>query len=377
NLTINGMDINGSATKNITVMGSAFTQQLVMSLAGNTNAGVLIDSSTFSNISVTVNDQEGRLHIIGSGAGVKISNNYFSGGCSDGIRVDANGVEVGPGNEFTGIMQAGCDPLHVDPLQFYGGNNVNIHDNYFHDNSTGIMGCDGGSGELIANNVFANTGYNAVCAAHMPGLVITHNTLLNNGEFRIDDTLNTASSTTPTTVTFRDNIGGLQLGGGGNPCPCVGGVTKDHNMYTGASSPDINGVAKFVGGVAPTTMAGFALAAGSPGIQGASDGTNVGRVFSSSPTPPSPTPTPTPPPPSPTPTPTPTPVPAPPPPSPTPIPKQGDINGDNAVNIFDLSILLSNYGKPRAQASNPKADINNNNTVDIFDLSILLSKYGT
>ncbi|HUC20065.1 MAG TPA: Ig-like domain-containing protein, partial [Candidatus Polarisedimenticolaceae bacterium] len=57
--------------------------------------------------------------------------------------------------------------------------------------------------------------------------------------------------------------------------------------------------------------------------------------------------------------------------------KPGDINGDSAVNIFDLSLLLSNYGKLRSQASNPNADLNNNNTVDIFDLSILLSKYGT
>jgi len=96
----------------------------------------------------------------------------------------------------------------------------------------------------------------------------------------------------------------------------------------------------------------------------------------SSPTPPPPAPTPTPPPPSPTPPP-PSPTPAPTPTPPPPVIKQGDINGDNAVNIFDLSILLSNYGKTRAQASNPVADLNNNNTVDIFDLSILLSRYGT
>ena len=57
--------------------------------------------------------------------------------------------------------------------------------------------------------------------------------------------------------------------------------------------------------------------------------------------------------------------------------KQGDINCDNAVNIFDLSILLSNYSKAVAQATNARADVNGNGTVDIFDLSILLSRYGT
>jgi hypothetical protein len=57
-------------------------------------------------------------------------------------------------------------------------------------------------------------------------------------------------------------------------------------------------------------------------------------------------------------------------------PKTGDLNSDNAVNIFDLSILLSNYGKTKAQASNPACDLNNDSTINIFDLSILLSNYG-
>jgi hypothetical protein len=57
--------------------------------------------------------------------------------------------------------------------------------------------------------------------------------------------------------------------------------------------------------------------------------------------------------------------------------KTGDLNSDNAVNIFDLSILLSNYGKTKAASSNPACDINNDNNVNIFDLSILLSNYGT
>jgi hypothetical protein len=57
-------------------------------------------------------------------------------------------------------------------------------------------------------------------------------------------------------------------------------------------------------------------------------------------------------------------------------PKTGDLNADSQVNIFDLSILLSNYGKTKAQASNPACDLNNDSTINIFDLSILLSNYG-
>jgi hypothetical protein len=52
--------------------------------------------------------------------------------------------------------------------------------------------------------------------------------------------------------------------------------------------------------------------------------------------------------------------------------KPGDLNGDNTVNILDLSILLSNYA-----TTNSVADINKDGTVNILDLSILLSNYGT
>ena len=62
--------------------------------------------------------------------GLQLSNNYFSGGCSDGIQTGSDGGDIGPGNEFTNIQQNGCDPLHVDPLQIYGGTNLDIHDTY-------------------------------------------------------------------------------------------------------------------------------------------------------------------------------------------------------------------------------------------------------
>jgi hypothetical protein len=61
--------------------------------------------------------------------------------------------------------------------------------------------------------------------------------------------------------------------------------------------------------------------------------------------------------------------------------KQADINCDNNVNVTDLSILLSNYGKTTAQLTSstpsyPRADINNSGKVDIGDLSALLTGYG-
>lgn len=57
-----------------------------------------------------------------------------------------------------------------------------------------------------------------------------------------------------------------------------------------------------------------------------------------------------------------------------PAPKPGDVNGDGAVNVFDLSILATNYGlsgKTRAQG-----DLNGDTIVNVFDLSIIAANWG-
>jgi hypothetical protein len=58
-------------------------------------------------------------------------------------------------------------------------------------------------------------------------------------------------------------------------------------------------------------------------------------------------------------------------------PVPGDVNGDGHVGIVDLSLILSNFGKTTAQASNPNCDQNSDGKVTIIDLSVVLSKYGT
>lgn len=49
-----------------------------------------------------------------------------------------------------------------------------------------------------------------------------------------------------------------------------------------------------------------------------------------------------------------------------------DLNSDGLVNLYDISILLSNW----STLKNPKADINKDGKVDIADFSILLSNFG-
>jgi hypothetical protein len=50
-----------------------------------------------------------------------------------------------------------------------------------------------------------------------------------------------------------------------------------------------------------------------------------------------------------------------------------DLNADTQVNVLDLSILLSNYGK---SGTGLKGDINADGAVNISDMSILLSSWG-
>jgi hypothetical protein len=50
---------------------------------------------------------------------------------------------------------------------------------------------------------------------------------------------------------------------------------------------------------------------------------------------------------------------------------QADFNHDHKVNIFDLSILLSHYGR-----TGSIGDMNGDGKVNVFDLSIFLNCYG-
>ncbi len=49
----------------------------------------------------------------------------------------------------------------------------------------------------------------------------------------------------------------------------------------------------------------------------------------------------------------------------------GDINDDNAINIFDMASIGSHYGD-----NDPQVDINGDGTVSIFDLVLAASNYG-
>lgn len=58
--------------------------------------------------------------------------------------------------------------------------------------------------------------------------------------------------------------------------------------------------------------------------------------------------------------------------NPVPVRKTGDINGDNAIDLLDLSILAAWWG-----TANIDVDFNHDGVVDLLDLSTLASAWGT
>ena len=96
----------------ITMANSTFTETLKI-VSTVANANIVVDHSTFNNISPCSSCREGRITVTTSGrrspgpSGVTISNSGFSGGNSDGVQVtgNANGVQMGPGNEFFNLAQ--------------------------------------------------------------------------------------------------------------------------------------------------------------------------------------------------------------------------------------------------------------------------------
>jgi hypothetical protein len=221
-----------SSVRNITIKGVTFTGAVEVA-PGSTPLNLVFDGDTWG--SVGHGAHEGRLSIVGGGSsalggnGVQVKNSSFGpGGCSDGIQDSSNGTEIGPNNEFKGIVQGGCSE-HADAIQPYASNYIYIHDNNFHDNEQGIMSPDGVStGYRITNNVIhTSTGYPCMHLGDTRSGTITHN-VCRNGPIRVyGGNQNVASQN----MVVRDNAAGIDAS-------ACSGCTIDHNQtvsYTGGS----------------------------------------------------------------------------------------------------------------------------------------------
>ena len=236
-----------------------------------------------------------------SPVGVRITNSHFgNGGCSDGVQIigGAYGVQVGPGNEFSGIKQGICSN-HVDSIQLYGSSHTQIVGNYFHDDDTVIMAPDGGDQETITDNVMLGSGYvSAVQLGSQDGTSFAHNTVKN---IQVQ-TGSKVGGPASRNVVVQDNAfaQGADLnpdqGSGCSSCP------TSYNLFAtsaAAAAPTPGRRARLHRRRHPTSYSGYALGAGSPGKANASDGADRGiRVAGAThphprprrPTPPPPTP---------------------------------------------------------------------------------------
>jgi hypothetical protein len=270
-------------TRNVTVAHSRFTGILVVD-QDTPRPNIVLAHNTHNNIPGSANDYTSRVEL--EAPGVVVKNSLFSGGSSDGIRVgDAPDTRI-IHNEFTAFDNV--DPLHTDPIQFYGeGPRTIVRGNWFHDMvdvSALIMMADGGGPHVIEDNLFGpGGGYTFSLTWYSDkGSIIRHNTFVGRHcDFNVPcGTIvlgYKAGDDRGEGTVIKDNVL-ARIGASGNG---EGGgrvsFSSSHNLFR-SQNPigpgDIRGTPKFVG--PPTAFKGYRLARGSRGKGTASDGGDPG-----------------------------------------------------------------------------------------------------
>lgn len=305
-LTIANASVRGCST-NIEFWNSTFapnTSGLVFNYdtpcSGVTDMALVVDNCVFDRVQYAL--FEGRLSIRGVN-GLKIRNSTFSNVpannnfASDGIQIvgGSTNVEIGPGNVFTGILQALCGSVHCDAIQDYGGGpNNTIFGNYFSNGDTFLMMPDGSRSYTIENNIFDGSTSSYASKLQFGSaatMTFRHNTLKNaRAEWGSKPgTSNPASSN----VLAENNIF-ITLGLTttiGNACT---GCTVRNNLFSAsgiaAGTAQIIGMPDFVGGSSPSSLPEWQLTATSIGKSAATDGFDVGVITSTVASPPPPAP---------------------------------------------------------------------------------------
>ncbi len=270
-------------TRNVTIAHSRFTGIVVVDQRAPSRPHIVLNHNTHINIPGATDDYTSRVHL--DAPGVVVKNSLLSGGTSDGVRVgDAPHTRI-IGNEFTAFDDE--DPLHTDPIQFYGeGAGTIIRGNWFHDMvdvSALIMMADGGGPHLIEDNVFGPGNHTFSITWYSDnGSTIRHNTFVaGKCDFNIPcGTLNLGykpEDDRGTGTVIKDNILS-EIGADGNG---EGGgralFSSSHNLLRRQrpiGPGDVRGAPRYAG--PPTAFRGFRLARGSRGRDNASDGGDRG-----------------------------------------------------------------------------------------------------
>ena len=250
------------------------------------NEHLLWDHDKFDHL--TSGDYEGRISITGDGAGrgragVVFSNSSFIGeptaaACSDAFYLaDTNGVQIGPGDEFSDLPVSGCGGVHVDPIGGFTSHNTVVVGNYFHDmggGGTGILS-DLEPGQIIKNNVILSTGYwHSILVKGARNNTYTHNVLAGDVDWQISN-----EGTSGSGNLVRDNV--FTKMAHGSQCINLDGssttYTADHNLGIPRLDRgcDVKGPPLFV--ARPSSgYYHYQLAPKSPGYHAATDGKSIG-----------------------------------------------------------------------------------------------------
>lgn len=286
-----GLDFAGGTSCDVTISNSVINGgNLVVNKSGNTCSTNVIELNTFTNWTsdgfegaITVN----RNPATGTGGNLTIRNNTFSGGgCADGVHITggADGVTIGPGNIFQGLLQGGCS-VHVDAIQNVDGGHLTVTGNYFKNNTIYLGFYDIGNNVTITNNVF-DTPNGAGQHFQMGGIItmtMAHNT------FKDCDIAVGTKIANPQNSgwVFKNNLlNNSVFESAGDQPGCGAGCAVSYTLLDGTSSSYltgtnmISGSPTFTGGASPTTWAGFRLTSGSLGHAAGDDGFDMGsRCF--------------------------------------------------------------------------------------------------
>jgi hypothetical protein len=248
------------------------------------NEHLLWDHDKFD--SLTSGAYEGRISITGDGAGsavgIVFSNSSFqheptTAACSDAFFLaDTNGVQIGPGDEFSDLPQTtpqDCTPVHVDPIGGFTSHNTVVVGNYFHDNGDGSGGIlsDLEPGLVVKNNVFKGSAWYTVLVKGAQNNTYTHNVFVLYIDWQKSN-----EGTCGFGNVVRNNVFLSSTGIAFDDCP-ASGYTADHNLGnpTCTYACDTKGPPVFVS--SPSSgYYHYVLASTSPGYHAASDGKSMG-----------------------------------------------------------------------------------------------------
>jgi Right handed beta helix region len=278
NQTWNNGPAFDTGAQNITIKNTDFNVQT--DVENLKNANILFDHNVWHDINGFTYDVALWLgYSAGVDSGVTVQNSLFRDMSSDGIQTGDQMRILN--NEFVNVYPnaaGGNENIHTDAVQLYGATNTTIIGNFVHGHcEQGIGAFDGTASNTIEHNVVVGcTAHSMVLGGDTPGSTLEYNTIVGdpNGSL-IECASKPGEGPSVTVITNNISQGGINESGS-NRVNCTPSQ-DNHNMFSsGARSSDMNSTPVFVGGSSPSTFSGYALASGSPGSTGASDGGQIG-----------------------------------------------------------------------------------------------------